>query len=369
MEINIKMSADTDEIQIANVHEELAKLSSEGKKRNLIKGCLFNLIIYSQNPKRSIFLKEIVQTVTETFPCRIIFIENDLESKKQFLKVSVDEEIIKKQKLTVSCDKINISCTSNYLKRVPFIILPHFVPDLPIFLLWGQDPSQENEILPYLQTFATRLIFDSDNACDLREFCHKMLSDPKLKKISVTDMNWASLTSWREILYHIFDSSEKIEQLKTCKQINIHYNNKKSEIHQYTSRRALYLQGWLAAQLDWQYQQSSFENHTIVNVYKHKQGLVKVIISGEEIKDLIPGAIVKTEILTNDNILYDLSRPDMQSFIKVHISKKETCDLPVILPLRHSKKGLLFMNEIFFASCSPHYWKMLKAIEDIRVPC
>ena len=80
-----------------------------------------------------------------------------------------------------------------------------------------------------------------------------MLSDTALSEIPVTDMNWASLTSWREILSQILILPKKLSILRNCKQITIRYNNKVSELYQYTERRAVYLQGWLAAQLQWQY--------------------------------------------------------------------------------------------------------------------
>lgn len=365
------MSTENDEIEVVNIQEQLTQLHVEGKIKGQIKGCLFNLIIYSQNQQRSLFLDSLVKTITETFPCRIIFIECDLQASHHFLKVSVSEEVIKKEGMNISCDKIKIQSTKEYLDRVPFLILPHFVPDLPIYLLWGQDPdpSQENEILPFLQTFATRLIFDSDTSCDLSEFCRKMLTDVYLKNIPIADMNWASLTSWREILYHIFDSKEKIEQLESCKQITIHYNSSTSEIHQYTSRRAIYLQGWLAAQLSWQYLKTTVDNHTMISTYQHRQGTVQVILEGKKIENLTSGAIVKVEIIAKDETLYDLSCTETQPFIKVHISKKDLCELPIIFPLRHSKKGLVFMNEIFFSPSSAHYWNMLKTLEHFQVSC
>ncbi len=363
------MTPAPEEIQIPNIHAELIKLGVEGKKKGQIKGCLFNLIIYSQDQQRSAFLKEIVQTVTETFPCRIIFIECDRQAQQNFLKVSVAEELIKKDGSTISCDRIDIKCTTKYLSRVPYIVLPHFVADLPIFLLWGQDPSQENEILPYLQAFATRIIFDPDSSCDMRAFCRKMLSDKAFSKIPVTDMNWASLTSWREIFAQIFDTPEKIESLRQCKQITIRYNNKITDIYQHTERRAVYLQGWLAAQLNWQYVVSTLQANAMDISYKSNGNQIHINIVGECIEELTPGAIFEIEIQTNDEVVYNFSRPEGQFFIKAHISHKETCELPITLPLRHSKKGLIFMNEIFFAPCKMHYWNMLKAIEPIQVPC
>lgn len=364
------MSPTQDEIQIADVALELAKLGAEGKKKGQVKGCLFNLIVYSQDPHRGVFLKDIVQTVTETFPCRIIFIECDLQTTQNFLKVSVEEELIKKDGSIISCDRINIKSTPKYLNRVPYLVLPHFVPDLPIYLLWGQDPSQENEILPFLLTYATRLIFDSDSSCDIRTFCRKMFSEAALRKIPVTDMNWASLASWRQILFQIFDTNEKLEQLRNCKQITIRYNSKVTEIYQHTERRAVYLQGWLAAQLGWQYTNSSIQKGSMKITYKNRQGgQTDVILAGENKVDLTPGAIFDVEVRVNDDIIYDLARISAQPFIRAQISMKEACELPVTLILQHSKKGLMFMNEIFFFPCSQHYWNMLKAIENLQVPC
>lgn len=363
------MTLEVEKIQIVDVNAELAKLGAEGKKKGQIKGCLFSLIIYSQDPQRSAYLKEIVQTVTETFPCRIIFIEYNSQTTQHFLNVTVEEEVVKKDGATISCDRINIQCTAKYLSRIPYIVLPHFVPDLPIYLLWGQDPSQENEILPHLQTFATRLIFDPDSSSNICAFCRKMLTDQTLRKISVTDMHWASLTSWREIFFQVFDSQEKIELLQNCKKVTIRFNNKTHESYQHTERRALYLQGWLAAQLQWQYVQASVQNNSMSIDYKNKQNHTQVILEGENLEDLTPGAIVKVEIQANNDTTFDLSRTTSQPFIKTQISMKDSCELPTTLPLRHSKKGLLFMNEIFFLPCSAHYWNMLKAIEPIQVPC
>lgn len=369
MEMGLKMADARDEIHIENVTEELDKLGSEGKKKGQIKGCLFNLIVYSQDPYRSIFLKEIVQIVTETFPCRIIFIECDNQTKKNFLDVTVEEQIVKKDSLVISCDRININCSAKFLNRVPYIVLPHFVPDLPIILVWGQDPSEENEILPYLETFASRLIFDSDSSCNISAFCRKMLSDTTLNKIAVTDMNWASLKSWREILFQIFDSQEKIEQLRHCNQIEILFNNKIDKIYQHTERRPLYLQAWLAAQLGWQYSTASRDENGIKIIYDNHQGQTVVSIKGVDMPDLTPGAIVGVKINAQNDIIFDLRRMSAQHFIKAYITTKEACALPITLPLRHSKRGLNFMNEIFFAHCSEHYWSMLKALEPLQVTC
>lgn len=358
-----------DDIQIPNIELEIAKLSEKSLKKGEINACLFNLIIYSQDTDRAALLKEVIQTITETYPCRIMVIECDRNSKIDQLKVNVEHEIVKKNESSISCDRINIVCSSKYLNRVPYLLLPHLVPDLPIYLLWGQDPSQENEILPRLQSFATRLIFDSDTSSHLCDFCRKMLSDMRPAKIQVTDLNWASLTSWREILFQIFDTEEKIRQLKSSRLIKIRYNNRVSEAYRHSERRSIYLQGWLAAQLGWKSIKSSNNNGVISITYNNGEGETEIVIQGESMPQLTPGAIVAVEISTRKDCEYSLIRKGLQPFITAHISYKDSCEMPVVLSLRHSKKTPEFIKEMLIAPCSKHYWNMLEAIEPLQVLC
>lgn len=357
----------TNEVQIPNIELEIAKLSAEGQKKGEIHACLFNLIIYSQNIHRAAFLKEVIQAITETFPCRIMVIECDQETKIQQLKVNVEHEVVKKDGSAITCDRINIKCSANFLNRVPYILLPHLVPDLPVYLLWGQDPSQENEILPYLQTFASRLIFDSDSSNDLCAFCRKMLSDRHLAKLHVTDLNWSSLTSWRKILYQVFDSEEKIQQLRTSREILIRYNSRASDVYQHTERRSIYLQGWLASQLNWKFISSSRERNRIILTYHNGVGETKIILEGKSTDELIPGSIVGIEISTIDDYQYFLTRKGLQPFVVAHISSKTSCALPVTFPLQHSQKAPSFIKEMLFVPCTGHYWNMLRAIEPLKI--
>jgi glucose-6-phosphate dehydrogenase assembly protein OpcA len=359
----------TDEIVIPNIEAELSKLWMEGKKKGEIKACLFNLILYSQNSDRSVYLKEVAGIVKETFPCRLIFIECDDKSEKNYLTVSVAEDIYRKDSSIITCDRIEIKCSKSYINRVPYLVLPHLIPDLPVYLLWGQDPSLDTELLPHLQKFATRLIFDSDSSGDIRNFCNKMLSDKELAHLPVTDMNWASLASWREILFQVFDTKEKIEHLRNCKEIKIRYNSAQSPQFQHTERRAVYLQGWIASQLKWKYKSALMEKGELRIKYDNGSGETIVDISGNPTNKLTPGSIMGFEVFGQDQLLYFLRREGFSPFVVTHISKKDECELPFILPLRHFNKGSAFMQEMFFAPCSGHYWSMLKAIQPLQVPC
>ena len=241
------------EIPIANIESELVRLWDDEKNKKRIKACLFNLIIYTHDERRANYMREIVNSILEKFPCRIIFIQGDTNPSKDYLTAGVSNVSIGKGDSSFGCDQITINVSANKLQRIPFIVLPHIIPDMPVYLLWGRDPTAENDILPFLLQFANRLIFDSECTNNLQQFSHKMLEKIDTVKAEIMDLNWGLISGWRDVLSQTFDTHDRIHQLNFSKVIQIGFNNKKTEFCQHSVIQAIYLQGWLAAQLNWKF--------------------------------------------------------------------------------------------------------------------
>jgi glucose-6-phosphate dehydrogenase assembly protein OpcA len=171
------MTTTSPEIRLADIEKELNGLWETQKDKKLIKASLFNLIIYADVKEKSDFLDDMVKTILEKYPCRIIFISGNTDALKNSLRTSVANIIVGKGENAVACDRIHIDVSPQQLHRVPFIIFPLLIPDLPIYLLWGKDPTGEMDILPHLRPYASRLIFDSDSTYNLQDFSRKMLKE------------------------------------------------------------------------------------------------------------------------------------------------------------------------------------------------
>lgn len=358
----------SEDIQIPNIEADLLKQREELEEKNLTKACLFNLIVYSHEQRRANYLKEIVHLITERFPCRIFFIQGKKEPSKNYLHVEVSQELVGKGEAVIGCDQITIEASIKNLVRVPFIILPHIVPDLPIYLLWGQDPASENEIFPHLKEFTSRFIFDSEATPDLREFIGNMLSLIDSLKIDFMDLNWAHLSGWRNIISQVFDSLPKMDELRSCKKINIIYC-KKSECESYLHQeiQAVYLQGWLASRLDWKYISKTLDNDAIRLTYENSDGKEIVIsLRPKDYNEIPPSAIMEIEIESNLGNLYALLRQGIQPKVLVHISSLEKCELPLILVLPTLRRGMSFMKELLYQPTSDHYYEMLKKLNSIN---
>lgn len=349
-------------IHIADIDFELKALWEKNKAEKKIKACLFNLIIYTKEERRADYFKDIIVAIIEKFPCRIIFIQRNSKSDEDYLNVTVSNEIYNQGNATITCDEITIQVSGKLIERVPYIISPHLVPDLPIYLLWGEDPTLDDEVLPYFQKFADRLIFDTECTGDLTHFSTLMLDKIGALKMEIMDLNWALISPWRDVINQIFRSEQKIENLRHSKQIVIKYNNAKSNYFHHNEVQALYLQAWLASRLCWEIVKAEREGEAIHLKYKTEQGPLQITLLPENQPNLRYGAIVKLDVETYEDKTYSVCRQYTLHKVIIHISDDTHCDLPFTLPLPDLKRGFNFMKEIFYEKTSVHYLDMLKQL-------
>jgi glucose-6-phosphate dehydrogenase assembly protein OpcA len=348
------------DIKVADIEKELDKLwKTSGQNR--VRASLFNLVVYSQDASRTPFLQEIIKATIEKFPCRILFIQCDPNPSADHFRVKASDELTKIGDASLACDYIIIEASMQQLHRVPYIIIPHLLPDLPLYLLWGQDPTAENKIFPQLQPFASRLIFDSDCVEDLPQLSRNILELTKTHPhLEIIDINWVRGHDWREALRLVFNSEKAMEQLSKNRGIQIRYNSKGTQSYKHPELQSQYLVKWLAAQLGWKESSTKQSNGQLTLTYKKDQEQFTAVISPQENSQLAPGTIVEVEIAGNTDYCYLISPVPNMAKVYVHISSSETCELPYTLPMPSFKKGFPCIAELLFDRTSNHYKNMLQ---------
>jgi len=369
------MTTPSTDIQIPNIEKELNSLWNTPKtetwqQNKLSKACLFTLIIFVKEQRRVKYLQQLVDTILDRFPCRIIFIQGESESTESYCRATVSNVICGKTTLTagsaVACDQIVINVSKDQFFRVPFIVTPHIVPDLPVYLLWGQNPFEEFEIFPHLQHYASRVIFDSECADSLSRFCDDMQETLTSLKIDLMDISWALISNWRDMMVQLFDTQEKIKELGEIKSVIILYNAGKTDTMQHPEIQALYFQAWLACCLKWEYRKIEKYMNDVVISYAGPLHPHIVALSPQDYPELPPGSIHSIEIRFIDNQTYViLAKPNISQVV-VHVSSEQTCEMPFTLPLPNVHKGMTFLREIFFSKLGNHYSEMLKILKQIN---
>src|SRR3990167_10302416 len=84
------------EAQLMKIWEELSKEKT--------RACLFNLIVVNRLSERTDYIRNIVQKVSEKYPCRVLFITLDPTSTTSYLKTAVS--VVGSG--TIACDYIDI---------------------------------------------------------------------------------------------------------------------------------------------------------------------------------------------------------------------------------------------------------------------
>lgn len=152
----------------------------------------------------------------------------------------------------VSYEQILIRTSGPVSDRLISVIVPLLVPDLPMFLWWTDTPPIGARHFEELVALSDRLIVDST------DFARPEATLPELSRVCVlgarhcalTDLDWARVTCWRELVTQFFDAPAWRPWLDRIDGIRIGFcvDADGRQIH---PSQALLLVGWLASCLRW----------------------------------------------------------------------------------------------------------------------
>jgi glucose-6-phosphate dehydrogenase assembly protein OpcA len=342
------------------IESKLSEIWQSLEGTSKMRASLFNLIICTQKNERTQYIHKVAETVIEKFPCRVILIAVDKTAQTAPLLVKVSVISPEKEQSDVACDFIEIAAAAADEVRIPSLILPHLLTDLPIYLVYAEDPTQENKIAQQLEMLASRLIFDSESTSNLPSFAKAVLAHQARSGADIADLNWARLESFRDALSAAFYPAGRIESLKQIKSIKMTYNSKGTPFFCHTKIQAVYLQAWLAAQLGWTFQEIKQNSDTLQFLYKEG---IDVTLSPLSQEKMPPGAILNVEIFTHDQCHFSFIRSvDFPQRITFTYSTPSLCELPCHFIFARGEAGGSLVKEICHKGTSTHYLKVLNLI-------
>ncbi|GAB4190962.1 MAG: glucose-6-phosphate dehydrogenase assembly protein OpcA [Simkaniaceae bacterium] len=354
-------------IHPSKIESQLVKILDDLQGTNKMRACLFNLIIYAKNDGRKAYLEEVAQKVIEKFPSRIIMVISDEQNKGNYLNTSVSVLTAESGQNQIFCDLITVEFSGSHEVRVPFVVLPHILPDLPVYILWGEDPQKKSPFWLQIESFVNRLIFDSESTDDLPAFAHSLLEYTGKCRCDIADLNWARIESWRKLLAANFHTQEKLLNLQKVSVIHIHYNSKKTESFCHTKIQALYLQAWLACQLNWKFKESKRMEDQLSFIYQKESSEVQIILHPQEAAKIKPGRILSIEMDTEDETHYTFKRSqESPSHIFIESSTPQSCEIPTHFIFDTEESGQSLVKEIFHKGTNEHFVKVLKFIKQIN---
>ena len=162
----------------------------------------------------------------------------------------------------------------------------------------------------------------------------------------------------------LFYAKDNLQQIQRSQKITISYNSQETPFFCHTQIQSVYLQAWLACQLDWQFLNLRKENNTLLFSYQTATGPVEIILSTFQLANLPPGLILSMEVSTVDGEHFSFKRePEILHQITYVHSTQSQCSLPSHYIFTKAESGHSLVKEICHRGTSEHFLKVLNLMK------
>lgn len=218
------------------------------------RACALTLLIYVESEEAGVELGELIRQVTLDNPCRAIVIVADSSSPEPGLTawVSAHCHFSAEAGTQICSEEIYVVGRGKEVSNLAHVVVPLTVPGLPVYFWWRAGaftpPPHFDEVLRVSDRIGVNSWRFSDPAADFSELAgrvHSFAGDPAL-----TDLNWLSLTPWRQLIAQSFDSPERRHSVLNVAEVQITYGIA-GESTAPPLCQALLLAGWLSSRLGW----------------------------------------------------------------------------------------------------------------------
>ena len=350
----------------AEIEKTLLSLFEQEKQTGVIKSSLFNLVIFTEENERVEYLKSLCTSLIKKFPCRIIFIK-ELENKKDHLETRVSALKPEGENDGFFCEFIEFDVSSTYKERISYLVTPHVIPDLPVYLLFAKDIAlKDTPTSLKLDKLPLRIIFDSECMEHMSEFA-TYINTIKEEQTSIGDLNWARFTPWRRMLCKVFSSPENHQTLLEASHVHITYNTHSTDSFRHNKIQATYMQGWIAEKMGWEFTSVACEHGKVVITYTSSKGKHMVSLEGSPPnKDLYPGRLTGIEITSGDRSISFQRDQAAYQLIKISYCKNDRCEVAMTYPITNEGTGTSMSGEIYSRETSKDFLASLELVSQLK---
>ena len=233
--------------QIESALDEFWRSLAQDGERAVLRSATSTLILVAtEAPSYQTFVQSLPELIRQR-PGRIILIRLQPAGETVEAFISAHCRVSSQGDKQLCCEQITLHCPSAQTDKLPGIVLPLLLPDLPVLLWWPDAPQVRARIFSSLCPTIDRLILQSGAwitgwpaFCSLAQWI--LRHQPQ---VHMMDLTWASLTGWREALTQFFDAEDGAALLQGI--VRIEFQTTTAGF----SPAAGWLLTWLATVLQW----------------------------------------------------------------------------------------------------------------------
>jgi glucose-6-phosphate dehydrogenase assembly protein OpcA len=247
-------------VDISLVERELTRLWKDASEDQevpgaspVIRACSMNLVVVMDDASRAPMVGELVGDVSVSHPSRIFLVVLDTRREEPRLDawVSARCSLPIPGRNQVCCEEITLTASGSERQKVPGIVMPLLVPDLPTVVLWKSDAVLEESGIGWFLPFADRVIIDSSQQDRPEALLHSWGRFVDSRDDPVGDLSWTRLAPWRSLLARVFQPVELRTVLAEVTRVEIEFLLSSSPVRSGLAQAYL-LSAWLADRLGWE---------------------------------------------------------------------------------------------------------------------
>ncbi len=278
------MLAEPRAASVANLEAELSALwrsaaEEPSTREALTRSCALTLLVYVESEAEGREVNDLIGAITAQNPCRVIILISEAAASPPGLSATISAHchLPEPGAKQVCCEQITLHARGNVIENLDNVTLPLIVSGLPVHLWWRAGrfapPAHFDQIL----RVADHVILDSarfpNPEADLRMLAARL--ETGVETLKITDLNWARITPWRELVAQCFDHPARRPYLDRLTDVRIAYEAESPRVHTQRSQ-AMLLVGWLASRLKWEFTERRTEGSAEFFVFREGEREIKV---------------------------------------------------------------------------------------------
>ncbi len=250
------------EVELRGLWETAAREAEQAGQGGVLRLREINLVVYAAGEAVAERVSQVVLRLAERHPARaIVLLDVGLPAPGEGVTdswVSAACYLTAQGERQVCWEQVTIPAYGKAVELLDTAAMPVLVPHLPTVLWWPGQPDLEGDTFRRLGDVTDLLVVDSAGFAEpVRGLCRlaTVVRDDS-RGFHVNDLNWARLTTWREMTAGVFDDASRLEWLSRIRRLKVvfgaedTYERPDRSIPPAASRALLFV-GWFASRLGW----------------------------------------------------------------------------------------------------------------------
>jgi len=251
----------------ANVGEIEAGISAmwrsaagaSGAETSVTHASALTLLVYVDCQKSAQKVSNMLAEVTQQNPCRAVVMVMDPTGSPPGVTASISAHchIPMEGERQICSEQITLNARGETGPELASVVLPLTVSGLPIYLWWRAEEFAMAAYFDQIVRVTQHVIVDSARFAATGEDMRALAAwiERHSGRIRLSDLNWARMTPWREVVAQCFDSLDRRPYLYRIREVRIEYEMESARLNTQRSQ-SLLMTAWLATRLKWEFQRS-----------------------------------------------------------------------------------------------------------------